>query len=632
MCNARFNALLPDIVDRLCPGLSFDDYLHLVASSRHLGLPPGTTRDDWIAMRKRRHNERHFALVQGMAEDRWVQVSEQRTRDGSTAILQTEVTDLIRAERQERGRMLDDQTRILQATLDHVPLGVCIFDGRLQLLGWNANLAEFLAIPRTRLRRGMHFDDLLHRLRTQFSFPAFQGANRLSDWVRSVRRKDSFKVEAARGGDGRSLAIFAQELPDGGFVMSLDDITEQRNAMQAIRRANETLESRVTERTLELEDALASAERANASRIRFVAAVGHDLMQPLSAATLYIGSLIEEVDNAQQRRKLENAQRSLDSVSSLLGDLLDISRLEVGQATLTIEPVSLGPIFEQLRQEFAPAAQQKGLELIVRPVRATVMSDRTYLRRILQNLISNAIRYTDRGRVLVVARKRGDRQLVQVRDSGRGIAEEDQEVIFREFKRLDVKASAAEGLGLGLAIVERAASLLGHGLELRSAPGRGTTFAVELASTRLGDRHPAEENGTGPQIAERELKLTALIVENDAEMTSALSQLLEQWGVEVLDVASGEEALALLEETGVEPDLYLVDYQLGPGMDGLSCLDLIGERSMVPPVRCLMTADRSDALSREVEKRSIELLHKPISSEKLASLVFPALGIQDGMG
>lgn len=625
MCNSRFNALLPDIVAGLKPGLSFDDYLRLAASSRHLALPEGTTREDWIAMRQRRHAERHFILTQGMAEGRWVQVSEQRTADGSTAIIQTEVTDLIRAERQERGRLLSTQTRILQATLDHVPLGVCIFDARLHLLGWNANLTQMLVLPRSRLRAGMHFDELWQQLRGQFVFPAHQGANMLADWVRSVRRKTAFEVELRRQGGKGSYAIFAQEIPDGGFVMSLDDITDYKAAMQAIRDANETLEARVVQRTLELQDALASAERANASRVRFVAAVSHDLMQPLSAATLYVGALIEEVTEARLRSRLEKTQRSLDSVSALLEALLDISRLEVGQAALSIEPIALAPLFRQLREEFTPLAERKGLRLSFRPAPATVLSDRIYLRRILQNLISNAIRYTDSGGIMVAARGRPGCQLIQVRDSGRGIAPDDQGVIFAEFRRLDSKASAAEGLGLGLAIVERAAALLGHRLDLRSAPGRGSTFSVEVPSTGLGDRRDAASPPAEPPGQDRAIDRIALIVENDREVTQALSQLLDQWGVAVLDVASGEEAVALIEETGVEPDLCLVDYQLGAGMDGLACLRALAPLLPQAAGRCLITADRSDALLQEAARHRIEILHKPISPATLARVVMPAI-------
>lgn len=628
MCNSRFNALLPDIVGRLRPGLQFEEYLTIAASSRHLVLPEAMTREAWIEMRRRRHRERNFIATQAMADGRLVQVSEQRTADGGTAILQTEVTELIRAERAERGRMLDGQAAILQATLEHLTLGVCLFDSGLRLLGWNSNLSQMLALPVTRLRRGMHFDEIFHQLRTQFAFPALQGANQMSDWVRSVRRKRPFSVEVrgeggggGAGEGGRTLAIFAQEIPEGGFVLSIDDITDHKRALQSVSRANEMLETRVAARTLELEDALARAERANSSRARFVAAVGHDLMQPLSAATLYVGSLIEEITQPGPRGKLDKIQRSLDSVSGLIEALLDISRLEAGEAALTVEPIVLAPVFEQLREEFTPVAEQKGLSLVFRPVRGTVLSDRNYLRRILQNLISNAIRYTDRGRVLVAARKRRGGLLIEVRDTGRGIAAENHEVIFAEFKRLDAKASAAEGLGLGLAIVERAAALLGHHLSLRSAPGRGSTFAVEVATTL----DVTGEGRAGPAVTRPDeggdLELTALIVENDTEMALALSQLMEQWGVNVLNVASGEEAVALLHETGVEPEICLVDYQLGAGMDGLSCIAEM--RRLLPGggSHCLMTADRSDALQAEAGQLGVAVLTKPILPATLVQVV-----------
>lgn len=629
MCNSRFNAMLPDILDRLQPGLDFETYLRLVCSSRHFTPPEGMTAEGWMEMRRRRHAERHFILTQELAEGRLVQVSEQRTADGGTAILQTEVTDLIRAERAERGRLLDDQAAILKATLEHLPLGVCLFDARLRLLAWNRNLAEMLALPLPKLREGTHFDELWHQLRARFDFPAQLGANRLADWARSVRRRESFGVQVTReaGAEGpRTLALHAQEIPDGGFVLSIDDITDYSRALDSVSRANETLEARVAARTEELRDALAQAERANASRARFVAAVGHDLMQPLSAATLFVGALLEDVDLPTPRAKVEKIQRSLDSVSGLIEALLDISRLEAGQAALTVEPVALAPLFEQLREEFTPVAQDKGLELTVRPAQGWVISDRLYLRRILQNLLSNAIRYTDRGRVLVAARPRPGRVLLEVRDTGRGIEEKNHRLVFAEFKRLDAKASASEGLGLGLAIVDRAAALLGHKVALRSAPGRGSTFSVEVAATplHLPDRGRAL-SGLGSNPGDRP-EVTALVVENDTAMMQALTGLLEQWGVNVLDVSSGEDAVALLDETGVEPDLCILDFQLGAGMDGLDCLRQLRARLGTLSRYWLMSADRSEALQTQAAELGVSVLSKPIAPARLAEIVAAAQG------
>ncbi|MCE5972255.1 PAS-domain containing protein [Sinirhodobacter sp. WL0062] len=620
MCNSRFNALLPDIRDRLEPGLCFDDYLNIASQSSHLGMPDGMTPRDWVAMRRTRHQLHHFILTQQMGEDRWVQVSEHRTQDGGTVILQTEVTDLIRAERKERGRMLDDQAAILRATLEHLQLGVCIFDARLHLLGWNERLSEMLTLPRTRLRLGMHFDALLEQVRDQFIFPNGLSAYRLADWVRRVRRGDHFKMEVTREG-GQIYEIFAQELPDGGFVMSLSDVTAERSALQALERANETLEARVLDRTLELEDALSQAERANASRARFVAAASHDLLQPLSAAKLYLASLGDDAISDGARRTLDKAQSALGSVEGILGALLDISRLESGHAAVDVAPVALGPMLRALSDEFTPIAALKGLQLIIKSTDAVVVSDRAYLRRILQNLISNAIRYTDKGRILVALRRRGAMLHAEVRDSGPGIAEADQELIFREFHRLNAHASASEGMGLGLAIVDRAAALLGHPLSLRSAPGCGTTFCVGLRPAPNGGYRTEEAQNPADAEARDARDIIVLLVENDEDLSRAMVQLLEKWGVTVLDVPSAEDALELLDATDVEPDFALIDYQLGEGMDGLALAKALQAR--LPGLRLrLVTADRSETLRARARALEVEVMNKPIPPDALAAYLF----------
>lgn len=619
MANSRFNALLSDVRDKIVPGLHFHDYLDLVAHSDHLHMPPGMTRESWIAMRRARHAEHHFILNQAMGEDRWMQVSEHRTHDGGTVILQTEVTDLIRAEREERGRLLDDQAQILRATLEHLKLGVCIFDAGLRLLGWNARLSEFLLLPRNRLRQGMHFDTVLDQVRDQFIFPSGLSAHRLGDWVRRALRHDHFQVEVTQDG-GKVFEIFAQEMPDGGFVMSLSDISAERHAIEGLSRINETLEARVTERTLELEDALARAERANASRARFVAAASHDLLQPLSAAKLYLASLGEENTAEMAARTVEKAHNALMSVEGILGALLDISRLESGHVTVDPGPVALGPIFAALRDEFTLHARIKGLKIRIKPTDAVVISDRTYLRRILQNLISNAVRYTETGGVFVALRQRRDGLFVEVRDSGPGIAEADQDSIFHEFHRLNAKASASEGMGLGLAIVERAAAVLGHPLTLRSAPGCGSTFSLGLKPA-LGQVARIEDDPVAVVRDPEGGDIVVLLVENDAELSRAMTQLLEKWGVTVLDVSSGEEALELLEATGLEPDACLIDFQLGDGMDGLALIEELRARRSDVPVR-LVTADRSEALRKRAQPAQVEILTKPVPTAQLAAFLF----------
>jgi signal transduction histidine kinase len=246
------------------------------------------------------------------------------------------------------------------------------------------------------------------------------------------------------------------------------------------RELGQTLELLNTTNT-QLEAALAKAERANASKARFVAAASHDLLQPLSAAKLYLGSAVADSEDPKVQSVLRRADNALGSVEHLIGALLDISRLESDQAGLHLGQVPLGRLLTQLCDEVSAQAHNKGLDLRLVTPHAVVISDATYLRRILQNLIGNAVRYTERGKILIGVRHKGPLVRVEIHDTGPGIAEENRQTIFREFHRGDARhASAAEGLGLGLAIVERACAALSHPLHLRSTPGHGTCFAVDL--------------------------------------------------------------------------------------------------------------------------------------------------------
>lgn len=617
MCNSRFGMHMPDIRANLRPGITFADYVAQVARSAYLSLPHDLTPDDWAVARMRRHQDRHVIFNVRMDADHWVQVSEHRTPDGGTVILQTDVTDIIRAERHERGRLLDDQARMTRATLDHISQGVAIFDASARLGGWNRRLAELLALPAGGTRMGTGFEAIFARIRAQMELGGGADEAAILAWVKGGAGRGPLHFELRRG-DDLILDCFAQEMPDAGFVISFTDVTAERGALTALSRANETLEARVAERTLELQDALADAERANASRSRFVAAASHDLLQPLSAAKLYISAIADERIDPAARISLDKAQNALQSVEGLLAALLDISRLESGKAAVTVGPVPLLPLLRRMSEEFAPLAAAKGLVLDVVPSRAVVDSDPAYLRRILQNLISNAIRYTETGRVLVGARHDRGGIRLEVHDTGPGIPPEAQRDIFREFHRLNARASASEGMGLGLAIVERACALLGHELSLVSTPGRGTCFGLQLG--RAASLPPVETPPDRlPPRPEAQDKI-AFLVENDAELRAALTQLLEKWGLTVIEAGSGEEALALIEEIGILPDLILADHQLGTGRTGLSFL--VEFRALHGPLPVwLITADRSRDLASAAAAAGIGLILKPIDSQELQQVL-----------
>ncbi|GHC16846.1 MULTISPECIES: PAS-domain containing protein [Gemmobacter] len=614
MCNSRFCMQMLDLRDHLRPGLAFDDYIDLVSRSRFMALPAGETPQDWAVRRRRRHQDRHVIFNVRLIWDRWLQVSEHRTANGGTVILQTDVTDIIRLEREERGKMLDDQARIIRATLDHISQGVCIFDSATRLVGWNARLGDLLAIPVTRFRPGVTFDTLMERFGAEASFGDGMTAEVLRSWA-SAKQRQTLSFELRRG--PFILQADAQEMPDGGFVLSFTDITAERAARAALAAVNETLEARVTERTLELADALADAERANASRARFVAAASHDLLQPLSAAKLFIGSIpAEELDPAAEEA-VTKAQNALVQVEGILGALLDISKLESGRLAVTPRALTLNRVLDPLREEFAAIAAAKGLRLTVMPSSAVVVSDPAYLRRILQNLIGNAVRYTMQGRVLVGVRRQGGLIRLEVRDTGPGIAEEDQDAIFREFHRLDAPASASEGMGLGLAIVERACAALGHPLGLQSEPGRGSCFMVQLARAE-----PGVEALPAPPRIEPAARPTpdriVFLIENEPDLRRALGLMLEKWGMTVLDAANAEEAEALIEEIGILPDVFIVDQQLGEGRSGLDFLREIRARHPHLPVS-LITAGRETGIRRACLDLGAELFLKPLDPRALES-------------
>uniref|UniRef100_UPI0028A1114A ATP-binding response regulator n=1 Tax=Shinella sp. TaxID=1870904 RepID=UPI0028A1114A len=289
-----------------------------------------------------------------------------------------------------------------------------------------------------------------------------------------------------------------------------------------------------------------------------------------------------------------------------------------------IGPVPLSVLLNQLTDEFAPIAARKGLRLDILHCGLTVSSDPTYLRRILQNLISNAIRYTSSGRVLVGPRRLKGHVRIEVHDTGPGIAADQQQSIFREFHRIQGSASASEGMGLGLAIVERACGLLGHRLALHSEPGRGTCFAVDLAVVPHHAKPAYRE--TAPAIPEEpgdNSDRIALLVENDEDLRRAISLLLERRGVSVLEAASGEEALSLLEEIGIVPDLYLIDQQLDGTLTGIETVLALHAEYGERPTR-LLTANRTPQTRLAADAAGIEVMYKPIAADALEAFVLHA--------
>ncbi|MEM7499456.1 MAG: PAS-domain containing protein [Pseudomonadota bacterium] len=611
--NSRFCRQLPDVWETLAPGMSFGDYIERCSRSASLDLRRGGGGAAWVDRRRKHPAAEHAIFNVALTTGEHLQISEHRTPDGGIAILHTDVTDMVRLEHAERDRLLDAQARMIRATLDHMAQGVCIFDENARLVGWNRRADELLNPPNHFVRLGTRFRQLLEHIEQRADFAKGATCAGVRAWIsgRGAREPMTFDL---RFDDDTILSVFMAEMPDRGFLISFSDVTTERRAVAALAETNQALEERVHLRTRELEQAVAVAERANASKSRFVAAASHDLLQPLSAAKLFLSTLSGMELGAKEATIAHRAQNALGSVESILNALLDISRLDSGRAEVKRSAIDLGLLLSRLEEEHQPLAREKGLSLRVVPTAAVVDSDPSLLRRILQNLLANAIRYTEAGRVLIGVRRAGDAVRVEVVDTGPGIPAESRDEIFREFRRLNADGNPASGMGLGLTIVQRACELLGHPLDLVSEPGRGSRFTVTLGRAdspagSAGPHAPAPPRVIGRQAV-------VLIIEDDAEVSAALALQLESWGFEALEVDSGAEAVALLRETGLSPDALIVDYHLQGGETGPDAVAAI-EDALGPVPALVITAKGLDEVRAVCFARELEVLAKPIEERLL---------------
>lgn len=514
-------------------------------------------------------------------------------------------------------RMLDEASEavqfnreLLQATLDTIDQGVSVVDADLRIVAWNARYVELFDLPPGFVHVGLPIA-AVYRLNAERGEVEHEDVEAWTERrLDALRRRSPHDHERVQP-TGRVLRSTGAPMPGGGYVTSYTDITELRRAALALEEANERLEARVADRTRKLDQARRQAEDATASKTRFLAAASHDLLQPLHAARLFIAALKEEpaVADSAPRALADNADRSIESAHGLLKALLNLSRLEAGGVKPAVAPLSVTRLFVELEREFAPLAAAKGVMLTMIPSRAWVASDPDLLRSLLQNLIGNAVRYTDRGRILVGCRRSGERLVIAVHDTGRGMAEDQIETAFGAFTRLETRGGDEPGAGLGLAIVRNVAGLLDHPMTVRSRVGRGSTFTVSLPRAEaVADVATASPGGLPA-------RLRVLCVDNEPAIRESLGALLHRWGVEAVFAADAASALA----ADGPFDAALVDLHLGDGPDGLSVADVLrvrGVRRMA-----LITADTDENLSARATAAGAVLLAKPVKPATLKAFL-----------
>lgn len=431
-----------------------------------------------------------------------------------------------------------------------------------------------------------------------------------------VARRMIAPIEALRAG---AESIGRGELSQRISIKTGDDLEalgDQFNSMAAqLEEAYDTLERKVAERTRQL-------ELANLAKSRFLAVASHDLRQPLHALGLFVGQLRNRLEAADRDLVIGRVETSLAALNELFDALLDISKLDAGVLATNPVDVPIWRIFERLRATFAGAAAAKGLSLQVVPSSAWVHTDPLLLERVLLNLVSNAVRYTVRGRVLVGCRRRADALEVEVWDTGPGIPADQRQNIFGEFVRLEASEGKAHpGLGLGLSIVQRLGDLLALPIAFESTLGKGSCFRVVLPLVAAQIASPAPSVGAATTIAE-ETDPVVLVVDDDALVLEGMSGLLEGWGCRVTTFASAAAAVADASIwTGRRPDLIIADYSLPDGQSGLDLIAALHGFFGTDVPAFLVSGDTSPDRLREVRSSGFHLLHKPVSPMALRAML-----------
>ncbi|MDR5862862.1 PAS domain-containing protein [Halomonas campisalis] len=612
MCNQRFCALT---------GLTAFEVAHdLVALSRRSELIDAADARGVTP-----------ACERCLADGRVVEVRGHAMPGGGQVLTFTDVTERIR-----QAETLREREHWIRTITDELPAMIAYLDRDLRYVFTNRVYDEWYGWPRDLILgselEALHTAEHCTRLRpylvralagesVSFEFPesSYSGEHRVL--LRSyVPHHD---------GEGEVIGLFAL----------IRDITERRRTAEALHQAYQNLEQRVRERTAELtrvndqlreeiaertaaerrlREAKAEAEAANLSKTKFLAAVSHDLLQPLNAARLFTGVLCEQEVAPGGRELIDQIGRSLKDVETLLGTLVDISKLDAGVVTPDVGAFTVAELLDGLAREYLQVADCEGLEFRYVPSSAVVRSDIHLLARVVRNFLTNAVRYTAEGRILLGCRRRADGLEILVGDTGMGIESEDLGVIFQEFRRSQAAGKRQDrGLGLGLAIADKVARMLDHPLWVTSVAGRGSLFSILLPYGELAPQSPlvapaAMSSGDMGLEGKR-----IWVVDNDADICEAMRLLLTRWGCEVW-VADSEMALA--EQVALDTasvDALIVDYHLDDGDTGLALAERINARRREPLPVMTITANHSAELKQRMRALGYALLHKPVKPLRL---------------
>ncbi len=641
LSNSKFKELWPGIEAIAQPGVSFEVLSRWTVEQGLISdLGQDVDVEEWLHLRLLRHRLPVEPLVVQLSTGRWLQITERTTRDGGTVGIYTDISEIKRSEEVRREQELAEKSILLQSTLDNIMQGVSVFDKDRKLVAWNDRFVDLLDLPEWLARPGVSFAEYLC-YRCEKGDYGIDGAQAVAVRLDSADKAKSLYLEQTLS-NGTVLEVRRDPMPQGGFVTTYADITDRKVAAEQLRESKENLEKRVAERTAELTSvnaklrqeidertrmaealraAKAEAEDANLSKTKFLAAASHDLLQPLNAARLFVSALSERQLPEKEGGFVSRIDGALASVEGLLGTLLDISKFDAGVVSVEEADFCIGDLLFSLEQEYRSIALDAELELRVVQSATMVRSDPGLLGRILRNFVTNAIRYTKQGRVLIGCRRTRESARIEVWDTGVGIPGACLSEIFEEFQQFNIPQHLKEkSFGLGLAIVARIARILDHRIDVRSEEGKGSVFSIEipLSPSRFASRLPEpaffapSDNIPGSFV---------VVVENEESILVGMRELLEGWGCTVVTATGPAMALPELKHAGRLPDMVVADFHLDDGEDGLAAIHHLRKACAHDMPAIVITADRSAEILQFVRDNGYPVLKKPIKPAKLRALM-----------
>ncbi|GBL03400.1 PAS domain-containing hybrid sensor histidine kinase/response regulator [Glaciecola sp. KUL10] len=499
---------------------------------------------------------------------------------------------------------------LLQSSVNYLPQGIRLVDADLNLVAWNEKYEALFEYPDGYLQIGMKLQDILE-FNSKRGILGLEGTIDDQDAIEKrlllIKDKQSFKRVVTQS-NGLTMEISGSPLPIGGYVTAFNDITEYMQIQKELERSKSELEQRVKYRTAELNEAKDEAERANLSKTKFLAAAGHDLMQPFNAASLFANLLHKQQVNEDDIKLSSGLIGALDNANELLSMLLDMTKLESGLIKPQPTLFMLDDLLAPLAHEFSMIAKQKGIELSYIQSSIWVHTDKQLLSRIIQNLLSNAVRYTQQGKIVLgIKRVSKTHFKLVVIDTGSGIPDDQLEFVFDEFKQVST-SNTGQGLGLGLTIVQKLSELLSIKIKIASELDKGTQFSLTMRRSESQLTKAMQER----QVIQRSEQFSGkhvLLIENDALVTRAMSTLLQSWGMLVHHCASSNDLIRIESE---KIDIAIIDYHLDFGENGISLFKQIN-KNMNPPVKgILITANRDESIQNLAANNDLIYMTKPI--------------------